>query len=381
MTSAFRGKKSFGSLNHPAVISLVLGQMLMLASASAQTAPRERLSINDNWRFAKGDPTNVNSLNLLYDVRPVSRGEDQRERLAEATEDAARLSAAAHPVLKPWILPAGNRFIKDPAKRFARPEGNPGSDVAYVQAGFDDSSWRQVNLPHDWAIEGPFNSGRVGGGMGRLPSPGIGWYRKKLDIPASEAGKSIFLDVDGAMSYAVVWLNGKLVGGWPYGYNSWRLDLTPYINPGGENQLAIRIDNPPDFSRWYPGAGIYRNVWLTRTAPVHVSQWGTSLTTPEVSRERATVDLQVTVDNDSQDLKHAMVATECFALDANGKKSGAAIAEIPSVILDIAPGRSSVARGRATVANPKLWGTPPTQQPNRYIAIWRVRSAPCPQTA
>ena len=156
--------------------------------------------------------------------------------------------------------------------------------MSYVQTDFDDSSWRSVNLPHDWAIEGPFftNCG-VGGGMGRLPSPGIGWYRKKLDIPASDAGKSIFLDVDGAMSYATVWLNGHLVGGWPYGYASWRVDLTPYVVPGGENQLAIRLDNPPDSSRWYPGGGIYRNVWLTKTPPVHVGQWGTYLTTPEVS--------------------------------------------------------------------------------------------------
>jgi beta-galactosidase len=128
-----------------------------------------------------------------------------------------------------------------------------------VKSDFDDSAWKRVGLPHDWAIEGPFTS-TGGGGMGRLPSPGVAWYRRKLDIPATDAGKSIFLDVEGAMSYATVWLNGKLVGGWPYGYASWRVDLTPYVVPGGSNQLAIRIDNPPDFSRWYPGAGIYRNV-------------------------------------------------------------------------------------------------------------------------
>jgi len=219
------------------------------AEALVPTTPRQRISINDNWRFAKGDPTNVNSKSLLYDVRPVSRGEDQRERLAEATEDASKLGSVGNPVLKPWILPTGNRFIKDSAKRFVRPEGNPGGDVSYVQSNFDDSNWRLLNLPHDWAIEGPFNSGGVGGSMGRLPSPGIGWYRKKIEILASDAGKSIFLEVDGAMAYAAVWVNGKLVGGWPYGYASWRLDITPYVVLGGENQIAIRLDNPPDFSR------------------------------------------------------------------------------------------------------------------------------------
>ena len=106
-----------------------------------------------------------------------------------------------------------------------RPEGNPGSNFPFVQGDFDDSSWKNVNLPHDWAIEGPFITGEdagVGGSMGRLPSPGVAWYRKKLEIPESDAGKSIFLDVDGAMSYSMVWLNGNLVGGWPFGYASWR---------------------------------------------------------------------------------------------------------------------------------------------------------------
>lgn len=90
--------------------------------------PRERISFNDNWRFTKGGPTNINTGNLLYDVRPVAKGADQKERLAEATEDAAKLAAATHPVLKPWILPTGNRFIKDPARRFVRPDGNQGGD-------------------------------------------------------------------------------------------------------------------------------------------------------------------------------------------------------------------------------------------------------------
>lgn len=100
--------------------------------------------------------------------------------------------------------------------------------------------------------------------------------------------KSIFLDIDGAMSYAIVWLNGQLVGGWPYGYNSFRLDLTPFIKFGGENQLVIRLDNPNHSARWYPGAGLYRNVWLTKTNPVHVGQWGTYVTTKDISLESNT---------------------------------------------------------------------------------------------
>lgn len=352
--------------------SVAIVVILLLGAWPIPATSRERILINDNWRFTKGDPTNINSKSLLYDVRPDSRGEDQRERLAEATEDASKVAATNQPVLKPWILPSGNRFIKDPAKRFVRPEGNPGGDVPYVQNHFDDSGWRKLSLPHDWAIEGPFNSGGVGGSMGRLPSPGIGWYRKKFDLSASDAGKSIFLDVDGAMAYAVVWVNGKLVGGWPFGYNSWRLDITSYLVLGGENQIAIRLDNPPDFSRWYPGAGIYRNVWLTKTTPVHVGQWGTFVTTPEVSRERATVKCRVTVDNDSKQPVNVLVATELFVAGTNGAAIGTAVAKIGAQELKIAAGGSAEASGSATVANPKLWGAPPTQQPNRYVAVTTV---------
>ena len=346
-----------------------------MAVSPAQAAPRERISLNNDWRFTKDDPTNVSSKELLYDVRPVARGEDQRERLAEATSDAEKLAAANHPVLKPWILPSGNAFIKDSAKRFARPDGNPGGDIACVQNSFDDSGWRKLNLPHDWAIEGPFNSGGVGGGMGRLPSPGIGWYRKKLDIPASDAGKSIFLEVGGAMSYAEVWLNGRLVGGWPYGYASWQLDLTPYVVPGGDNQLAVRLDNPPDFSRWYPGAGIYRNVWLIKTQPVHVGQWGTFLTTPEVSASSATINLAVTVDNDSKAGATADVTTEIFALGADGKPTGKSVATIASRTISVAAKSNATVNGSVVLAKPKLWGPPPQQKPDRYVAVTTVAAS------
>src|SRR5262249_54967616 len=144
--------------------------------------------------------------------------------------------------------------------------------------------------------------------------------------------------MDGAMSYATVWLNGQIVGGWPFGYASWRVDLTPYVKPGGANELVIRLDNPPNSSRWYPGAGIYRNVWLVKTEPVHVDLWGTQVTTPEVSKERATVNLKVNVVNDSKTTTNVSVATEIFAVDANGRKTGAALAVIAPVNLQIPAG-------------------------------------------
>jgi len=363
------------SAKHLTVVSFLLGQMLLFGSLPVQAAPQERISINDDWRFTKSDPTN-NAVSLLYDVRQ----QKTVRRLAEAEADgnsSSNAAAAGEPtnspqaVIKQWILPTGNNFIKDASRKFMRPEGNLGDGVAYVQPDFDDSGWQQINLPHDWAIEGPFiRTG--GGGMGRLPSAGIGWYRKKLNIPAEDAGKSIFLDVDGAMSYSTVWLNDQLVGGWPFGYASWRVDLTPYMKPGGENELVIRLDNPPNSSRWYPGAGIYRNVWLVKTQPVHVGHWGTYLTTPEISPERAKVNLQVTVDNDLKQGANVSVATEIFALDADGKKSGSAVANIASVDLQISSNASAVAENNTIITNPKLWGPPPTQKPNCYVAVTTV---------
>ena len=335
--------------------------ILFAALVTSAAAPsRDRISLNADWRFTKGEPSEYTT-NLQYDIRP------QRRSNAD-TNATAPQPTNSNPVLKPWVLPTGNAFIKDPAHRFVRPAGNPGEGVAYTRADFDDSSWQRVDLPHDWAITGPFTT-TGGGGMGRLPSAGIGWYRKKFKLPPEDATKSILLDIDGAMAYAAVWVNGQFIGGWPYGYASWRLDLTPYIKPGTENQLAIRLDNPPNSSRWYPGGGIYRNVWLVKTAPIHVAQWGTQLTTPEISPAAASVNLRVTVDNDSKAPTEVSVSTEIFALDSAGRIAGRPLAKITPLKLSAPPGSNTIAEGTTKVIEPKFWGPPPRQHPNRYVAV------------
>ena len=164
-------------------------------------------------------------------------------------------------------------------------KGEPAGDVG--AAAFDDSRWRQLDLPHDFGIEGPFKQ-EYEGETGKLPWWGVAWYRKHFTAPAGDAGRQVFLDIDGAMSHATVFLNGQKVGGWPYGYSSFRLELTPYLKPGAHNVLAVRIDNPPDSSRWYPGGGIYRNVWLVKTAPLHVAHNGVYVLTPAVTVVTAT---------------------------------------------------------------------------------------------
>lgn len=341
-----------------------------VAQHPAEESSRQRISINEGWSFYKYDSLALAD-KLIYDVRPEII-EQNELRVADAKPTEAVILNSKAEVLKAWILPSANQFINDSTKHHIRPEGNPGNNFPFVKSDYNDQKWEKVNLPHDWAIKGPFMTGwqaEVGGGMGRLPVHGVAWYRKKIDIPLSDAGKSIFLDVDGAMSYTMVWLNGHLVGGWPYGYNSWRLDLTPYVVPGGVNQLAIRLDNPNHSARWYPGAGIYRNVWLTKTNPVHVDQWGTYITTNNISKESATVNLSVTIDNNSTAAANIEVITKVYELDFNGNKTNDVITPFAPIRTTISNARSVTISSVVSIHNPKLWGPYPTQKPNRYVAV------------
>ncbi|MXN93198.1 DUF4982 domain-containing protein [Flavobacterium sp. Sd200] len=337
------------------------------------TEVRERININNGWKFYKYGE-NEKADDLIYDVCPeVNENIDRIAADAKPTE-ALKVESKKE-VLKPYILPTGNAFIKDQAKKHVRPAGNPGSDFAFVQSGFNDKGWESINLPHDWAIKGPFYKGDgtiIGGGMGRLPIQGVAWYRRKIDVPLSDKGKSVFLDIDGAMSYAMVWLNGKLVGGWPYGYASWQLDLTPYIIPGGENQLAIRVDNPIGSARWYPGAGIYRSIWLTKTQPVHIANWGTYITTSNVSAASANIDLKVTLENNSDAQGSYQVATEIYLLDSKGNKTGQAVAKITPANAALKPRSQETVSGSVILKNPKLWEPVPEGTPNRYVAVTTV---------
>jgi beta-galactosidase len=327
----------------PTLSALAFSVLLIAAFAGSVYAasPRETISLNDDWRFTKIDAPGIED-SLSYEK------------------------------IKSWILPTGNAFIKDEARRHTPPRENLAETIAYAQPGFDDSAWRRLDLPHDWGVEGPFTTAG-NGATGRLPFYGVAWYRKKINIPATDAGRSIFLDMDGAMSYASVWLNGRLIGGWPYGYASWRVNLTSYIKAGEVNQLAIRLDNPADSSRWYPGGGIYRNVRLVKTSPVHIGQWGTYITTPQISQSSALITLKATIENDSSQSVTAHVSTDIYALDAGGRKTGGAVARMAPVAVTVQPGKSAITEVKTTLSNPKLWGPAPNQKPNRYAAVTTIR--------
>ncbi len=169
-------------------------------------------------------------------------------------------------------------------------------DLASAEASdFDDSAWSQVRVPHDWAIAGPFDP-EEDGFAAKLPWKGVGWYRHEftLDRPA---GSRVYLDFDGVMAFPKVYINGKLAGEWDYGYTSFRVDATDHVNLHGKNVVAVRVDTTNHGTRWYPGAGIYRKVMLELRDPIQIAHWGVFVTTPEVSRESATVKAAVTIEN------------------------------------------------------------------------------------
>lgn len=232
----------------------------------------------------------------------------------------------------------------------------------------DDATWKNLNLPHDWAIEGPFRI-ELEGGTGKLPFKGIGWYRKHFFAEEEDADKQIFIDFDGAMANAQIWLNGQYVGTWPYGYSSFRMDLTPFLKFGQENVLAVRLDTEKWDSRWYSGAGIYRHVWMVKTNPVHVGHWGTFITTPEISDVSATVQMDVRIDNQSETTMDATVHTTVYELDGNNKK-GAKVASFNNSSIRIEAGKSAETTARAVIKNPKRWDI---ISPDRYLAHTTVR--------
>ena len=312
---------------------LIVGRDVVCANTSMV---RERININRDWRYQIDDPDGVGA-------------------------------ALHYSRLKPYLLPCANDFIIF-GKRYQRPEGNPGENIAYVKSDFDDSEWRHLNLPHDWAIECPFNID-YNGSTGKLPYWGIRWYRKTLELSQDDAGKQIYLDIDGAMSYASVWCNGQYVGGWPYGYASFRLDLTPYIKAGQKNVLAIRLDNPDDTSRWYPGSGIYRNVWLVKTSSVHVEQWGTFVRNQQVDSEIAVMEMGVNIENHAGKDVQVKLQTSVYLQGKDGRPVGEEVTQSMTKVIAIKKDSWSSARFQFKVDKPKLWDI---DTPNCYVAVSRV---------
>jgi beta-galactosidase len=233
---------------------------------------------------------------------------------------------------------------------------------------FNDNTWRTLDLPHDWAIEGPF-SDTLENNTGLLPWKGIGWYRKHFTVNETNKDIRFYIDFDGAMAYSQVWLNGKFVGGWPYGYTSFRLDLTPYIINGKENVIAVRLDTKKWDSRWYPGAGIYRNVWLVKTAPVHISYNGVFCTTPEIKKESGTVSISAEVESHVDGPVLVKVKAEVYKLNDKFEMSGSPVAEFTSPYAMTSAMKDHIFRVDLKVKDPVLWDL---ENPEMYRAVVSV---------
>lgn len=229
---------------------------------------------------------------------------------------------------------------------------------------FNDSRWRTLNLPHDWSIEGEFNEKNPATpGGGALPG-GIGWYRKTFMMPASAKGKSVFIDFDGIYRNSEVWINGHYLGKRPYGYSSFQYELTTYLNHGSQkNVIAVKVDNSQQpNSRWYSGSGIYRNVWLTVTAPTHVDHWGTYVNASEISEQSAKIKFDTVIRNDAQSDSSVTLTTVLY--DALGKEVGRTASAIA-----MSKGRASAVSQELTLIRPTLWSV---EQPYLYRAVSQV---------
>lgn len=231
------------------------------------------------------------------------------------------------------------------------------------ETDFDDKEWRVLNLPHDWAIEGDFSKDNPSGtGGGALPG-GIGWYRKTF-IPGNEdSDKIIRVNFDGIYMNSEVFINGQSLGKRPYGYISFGYDITPYLKWNEKNVIAVRVDNSEQpNSRWYSGCGIYRNVWLTKTNPVHVDEWGTYVTTSEISNDNATLNIVTTVQNSGN--KAEKIILKSILNDMNGK----VIAETESSVSVVAGQKSDVSQ-TMNISSPRLWDT---ENPYLYSLVTEI---------
>jgi beta-galactosidase len=230
------------------------------------------------------------------------------------------------------------------------------------QADFADATWRNLDLPHDWSIEGPFDEKEPAGGQGAYLPTGIGWYRKRFRLPESYRDKKVAIEFDGVYENSEVWINGQYLGRRPYGYMPFRYDLTPYLNLGArDNVIAVKADNSRQINcRWYSGSGISRHTWLLATNSLHVAYWGTFVTFPKVSNDAATLQVKTRVHNDGKAAALCTLATAI--LDRDGNAAGTAESR-----QEIAPGTEYEFVDQVGIASPKLWSIA-----NPYL--YKVRS-------
>jgi beta-galactosidase len=319
--------------------------------AMAADSPRERLLMDFNWRFRLGDAPDAGAQFDYPEVKDLSK-----TRLNEIGQGAKLIAD-----------------LPDPAG------SNLGADVSFAKPDFDDSSWRKLDLPHDWAVELPFNTNAdvrhgfkpVGTGF---PENSVGWYRREFDLPASDKGRSLWIEFDGVYRNSLVWLNGHCLGRNVSGYSSFRYDISKFANCGGKNVLVVRVD-ASRFEGWfYEGAGIYRHVWLVKTSPVHIVPDGTFITS-KVLGKKAEVTVESKLENDTAEDVHCSVVTplrdEHGGMLVQVNENGT-VSEETSVSDVLVPANGTVTvTQKMTVANVKLWSP---ETPNLYWIDQTIRN-------
>jgi beta-galactosidase len=298
---------------------------------SFTASSRGRMLLDAGWRFQLGDPVDVTT-NVTYYPEISDLAKLDSTEVTGTSSETYMESIRVDPIAT-----------------------HAGENVSFVQTNYDDSAWRQLNLPHDWVVELPFNSSADGShgykpvGNSGFGINNIGWYRHTFTLPANDAGQALWLEFDGVYRNCLVWLNGHILGRNVSGYSSFYFDATPYANPGGTNVLVVRVD-ASRFEGWfYEGAGIYRHVWLTTENPVHVAEWGTFVATTSLVGSNATLTVQTDVTNQSGTATANGSLTSTI-FDA----SNHAVATVTTAV-SVPAGHDLVVTQTVAMANANLW--------------------------
>lgn len=336
---------------------------LMLGIAATSFAARERLRLDFGWKFHLGDPAGVDPALFAY-----------------PEVDALERTARAHLDEEPRLAPL----------RRSAADINAAPPVACAQPDFDDRGWRTLDLPHDWAVELPFNPkalrnhgyknmgagvgaqnswealemGQSAQALGGVTGNTIGWYRRSFDLPAGDAGGALWVEFDGVYRNCLVWFNGRCLGRNVSGYSSFKFDLAPYARFGGRNTLVVRVDATRTEGWFYEGAGIYRHAWLVKTPPLHVAHWGTFVSTTLAPDGAATVHAQTTLRNDGAHPARGVLVSR--VLDPAGRPVG----ETTSAEFTLAPGTETNVAQSLPVPAPQLWSP---ETPHLYRLVSEVR--------
>jgi len=339
--------------------------LLFLSVAVSAFAARERLLLDFGWRFQLGDPAGLDPAIFAY-----------------PEVDALERTTRAHLEREPALVPL----------RRSAADINAAPPVAFAQPGFDDSAWRKLDLPHDWAVELPFNPkalrnhgykdmgagigaqnsraalevGQSSRDLGGVSGNTIGWYRRTFNLAEADRGGALWVEFDGVYRNCLVWLNGRCLGRNVSGYSSFKFDLAPFANYGGSNVLVVRVDATRTEGWFYEGAGIYRHTWLVKAPPLHVAHWGTFVTSTLAADRSATVTAQTTVRNDASAAAQAVLTSR--VLDASGQL----LAENTSAPFTVAPGAETTVTPSFAVAAPALWSP---ETPHLYRLVSEVRAA------